>query len=374
MSIEFKLQDMENSSDWTGTILHKWGKVLSYSLRSPRKGNTMASGILDYAGTASTDCPLPDTVRVVEPLPNGLGRYALQNAAYEESPLQGAYEFYLKDHLGSTRVVYGVGFPDPLGISPNGVFRAAYDYRSFGEQLELFVFTRKVTENFTGKELDDETSLNYFGARYLDPMLGVWISVDPARQRFSPYTYGSNNPISRIDPNGNADLRVAVFYNYDQYKMPVNGALMVEREISKHINPAYDKVQIRSFGSKSRAEDIVRFLNGADQAAIASHGGWDSEGIYRLGDGADRSFPAIFVDRYLIQQTLLGACNAGDYIEGKPDTKFISPDIATADGLVSSLSEAARYIIQGSDTYQLEQSYSVDFSPSKPAMAPDDME
>ena len=50
MSIEFKLQDKENSSDWTGTILHKWGKVLSYSLRSPRKGNTMASGVLDYAG------------------------------------------------------------------------------------------------------------------------------------------------------------------------------------------------------------------------------------------------------------------------------------------------------------------------------------
>ncbi len=222
----------------------------------------------------------------------------------------------------------------------------AYDYRSYGEKIDLTVLTDKVTENYTGKELDDETSLNYFGARYLDPMLGVWISVDPARQRFSPYTYGSNNPISRIDPNGNADLRVAVFYNYDQYKMPVNGASMVEREISKHINPAYDKVQIRSFGSKSRAEDIVRFLNGADQAAIASHGGWDSEGIYRLGD----------------------------YIEGKPDTKFISPDIATADGLVSSLSEAARYIIQGSDTYQLEQSYSVDFSPSKPAMAPDDME
>ena len=159
----------------------------------------------DYAGTASTDCPLPDTVKVVVPLLNGLGRYAMQNAERPNSELNSAYEFYLKDHLGSTRVVYGVGFPDPLGISPNGVFRAAYDYRSFGEQLDLFVFTRKVTENFTGKEKDDEIELNYFGARYLDVMLGVWVSVDLKRQFASPYLYAGNgfNAVNGIDEEGN---------------------------------------------------------------------------------------------------------------------------------------------------------------------------
>ncbi len=30
----------------------------------------------------------------------------------------------------------------------------------------LVEFADKVTENFTGKERDDETELNYFGARY----------------------------------------------------------------------------------------------------------------------------------------------------------------------------------------------------------------
>jgi len=62
-----------------------------------------------------------------------------------------------------------------------------------------------VTENFTGKEHDDEIALNYFGARYLDPMLGMWISVDPARQFASPYLYMGNgtNPIILTDTDGN---------------------------------------------------------------------------------------------------------------------------------------------------------------------------
>ncbi|WP_217990594.1 RHS repeat domain-containing protein [Fibrobacter sp. UWT3] len=167
----------------------------------------------DYGGNASTACPLPDTVKAVIPLPHGLGRYALQDVGQvDENGAPQAFEWYLKNHLGSTMLVYGTGFPDPLGISPDGELRAAYDYRSFGEQLDLLVFTRKVTENFTGKERDDETQLDYFGARYLDPMLGMWISVDPARQFASPYLYAGNgmNPVNIIDPEGDWGLDINV--------------------------------------------------------------------------------------------------------------------------------------------------------------------
>ena len=153
----------------------------------------------------------PET-KVVVNMPEGLGRYGIEDADHvAENGSAQAFEWYLKNHLGSTMVVYGTGFPDPLGISPEGELRAAYDYRSFGEQLDLLVFTRKVTENFTGKEKDDETQLDYFGARYLDPMLGMWTSVDPARQFASPYLYAGNgyNPVNIVDPDGN-DAMVVV--------------------------------------------------------------------------------------------------------------------------------------------------------------------
>ena len=78
-------------------------------------------------------------------------------------------------------------------VGTPGGLKAAYDYRSFGEQVTLAETADKVTENFTGKEKDDETQLDYFGARYLDPMLGVWTSVDPKRQFASPYLYAGES-------------------------------------------------------------------------------------------------------------------------------------------------------------------------------------
>lgn len=51
-------------------------------------------------------------------------------------------------------------------------------------------------------------SLDDFGARYLDPMLGMWISVDPARQFAGPYLYAGNgvNPINGVDDDGNSKI------------------------------------------------------------------------------------------------------------------------------------------------------------------------
>jgi RHS repeat-associated protein len=58
---------------------------------------------------------------------------------------------------------------------------------------------------FNGKELDTETGLYYYGARYYDPRTSVWLGVDPLAMDypgFSPYNYTINNPIRMIDPDG----------------------------------------------------------------------------------------------------------------------------------------------------------------------------
>ena len=129
----------------------------------------------------------------------GLGRYGIENA----DGMAKGDEFYLKNHLGSTMMVAQVS---STNASEPAKVAAAYDYRAFGEQVSLAEPSDKVTETFTGKELDDETGLSNHGARLLDPMLGMWISVDPKRFFPSPYLYMGNgyNPIRFADLNGQA--------------------------------------------------------------------------------------------------------------------------------------------------------------------------
>ncbi|HBG69964.1 MAG: hypothetical protein A2W93_05585 [Bacteroidetes bacterium GWF2_43_63] len=58
---------------------------------------------------------------------------------------------------------------------------------------------------FSGKELDPETNYSYFGARYYDSDLSVWLSVDPLSDKYpntSPFMYCLGNPVVLIDPNG----------------------------------------------------------------------------------------------------------------------------------------------------------------------------
>ncbi len=64
---------------------------------------------------------------------------------------------------------------------------------------------KATTYRFNGKEYDQETGNYYYGARYYDPKLSIWLSVDPMSSRdlgLTPYHFVKNNPIMLIDPTG----------------------------------------------------------------------------------------------------------------------------------------------------------------------------
>jgi RHS repeat-associated protein len=80
------------------------------------------------------------------------------------------------------------------------------EYVPFGE---VFIEERNNKWNtpylFNAKELDEETGLYYYGARYYDGRTATWLGVDPMWEKYpgmSVYAYCSNNPIKYIDPDG----------------------------------------------------------------------------------------------------------------------------------------------------------------------------
>jgi|GEM_PF-2403583 len=111
-------------------------------------------------------------------------------------PLQSFY--YLKDHLGTVRVT----------VDEAGDMVGYDDYRPFGEQVSDRSGNQGNPDDvnkFTGKELDSELGLYYFGARYYDAEVGRWLGIDPLYNKFpsvSSYTYALNNPFLFFDPNG----------------------------------------------------------------------------------------------------------------------------------------------------------------------------
>ena len=80
----------------------------------------------------------------------------------------------------------------------------------------------------TQHERDDETGLDYRGARYYDADVARFLSLDPLAKDFaawSPYNYVVGNPVKFIDPDGKApkDAIIVIGKWYPSGGVPLTG-------------------------------------------------------------------------------------------------------------------------------------------------------
>jgi RHS repeat-associated protein len=93
------------------------------------------------------------------------------------TPFEKDIYFYHPDHLGSSSYITDL----------NGKVYEALIYFPFGEGwIEENTNVQRTPYHFTSKELDEETGLYYFGARYYDPRTSVWQSADPIIGKYLP--------------------------------------------------------------------------------------------------------------------------------------------------------------------------------------------
>ena len=107
---------------------------------------------------------------------------------------------------------YGLGGP-VLGTGADGEVIWSKGYRPFGGDLEIPEVEINQGENlvklgFVGKQYDDDVGLYQLGARWYDPELGRFVSVDPVRGFLNDYAYAYNNPFRYQDANGLAVLPI----------------------------------------------------------------------------------------------------------------------------------------------------------------------
>ena len=108
--------------------------------------------------------------------------------------------YYHPNHLASTMYVTDVqqSVVQSFLYAPYGDIISEYNPGFNGNVLPNYAFN--------AKELDEETGMYYYEARYYAPP--TFISRDPLMSEkpwLTPYHYCSNNPVGRVDPSGMFD-------------------------------------------------------------------------------------------------------------------------------------------------------------------------
>ena len=130
---------------------------------------------------------------------NLIARYDHDGVQYVQVHRSGDSAVIVTDELGSTRRIY-----------TDGVLGSALTYDAFGNLLDgPFEHI-----GFGGGLVDPVTGLAHFMSRWYDPSTGRFTQIDGAEgdlsdpRSFNRYVFALNDPVNRIDPNGQSSLTV----------------------------------------------------------------------------------------------------------------------------------------------------------------------
>ena len=156
-----------------------------YDALGRRVKRTQSSDVQKYTHDG-LDVVLDDVNATLSKYQNGSG---IDNKF--KSVSGGVSKYFLGDHLGSTAI-----FANASGASAD-----SNSYNSFGSATNGSFTTRY---QFTGRELDALTGLQFSRARFYDKEIGRFTSEDPIGLNggINQYAYVSNGPLNKTDPLG----------------------------------------------------------------------------------------------------------------------------------------------------------------------------
>ncbi|WP_413043831.1 RHS repeat-associated core domain-containing protein [Pseudomonas sp. YJ42] len=188
--------------------------------------------------------------------------------------------YYHNDYLGS---------PVAATDERNELLWRAH-FRPFGERQEDTSTVRFGSVGYTGHAQDEASELIYAGARHYDPILGRFLSVDPAAVQvqspvtFNRYAYGNNNPHRYIDPDGRMSDDAILhggwtpgfevhIYNGPGGVGPINGlkgGLAPQGELVS--NPVLKGADVKSGSGRAGKQAKLRDLANDDKLGSADRG------------------------------------------------------------------------------------------------------
>ncbi|KFD38111.1 hypothetical protein AT05_11730 [Schleiferia thermophila str. Yellowstone] len=193
-----------------------------------------------------------------------------------------------------SRGAQGMGHPGHVEYVTDGagVPYQYFHYSPWGEILISQTRTPNSTDfstpyRFNAKELDPESGLFYYGARYYHPVVSKWLSVDPMADKYpslSAYNYCAWNPVMLVDPDG----RVVIAADEQSQ---TNIKLSLTKEEAKYVkfdkNGVLDTKKLNKSKSTSDNMKALKELAKSDTKYRFSVAEKDLDGaaFYDKGDG-----------------------------------------------------------------------------------------
>ena len=168
---------------------------------------------------------------------------------------QAEYHYYVKDHLGSNRLV----------VDENGnVEQKTYYYPFGGIYGDVSTNTDVQSYKYNGKELDHRHGLDLYdyGARMYDAAIGSWTTMDPLAEKYynvSPYAYCMGNPIRYVDIYGlfpTGIITVHYSRTHVATSSSVTGIIMTTEKQMTYYNFTRSAAHLLSLVSGVSEEDI----------------------------------------------------------------------------------------------------------------------
>ncbi len=162
----------------------------------------------------------------------------------------------------------------------DGEVDKTYDYDAYGNE-----YARDLNDEnpfrYCGEYYDTETGFIYLRARYYDPNVGRFTSVDPIKDGLNWYAYCENDPVNFVDPTGmigiwaticiSVNVIASAYYLYDLHLMSKNYKHNAELDANEETTTSNRYIYRQGFG---RSEDFVYGIEMAPEnscSVIAIH-------------------------------------------------------------------------------------------------------
>ncbi|WP_312236047.1 RHS repeat-associated core domain-containing protein [Stenotrophomonas sp.] len=197
---------------------------------------------------------------------------------------------------------------------------------------------------YTGHVSDSATGLSYMQQRYMDPQLGIFLSVDPVTAydqpvgQFNRYRYANGNPYTYVDPDGEAGkvawlVRLTANQAHKVARLTQEQAVNARRAQQNVIadrRQVARQIETSAYGAEGQLKHVGHELEGGGKGlphyqteSVRGHSFWGKVSVGALA----------------VAGTLEQVADAAEYIPDPVHRPAEQSDIARWNGTMGAISE-----------------------------------